>query len=257
MSEKITCEDFNAGLTDFVLGRSGAGEAAAMEEHLASCAGCREILEMKRALIFDPGNPEETVPDEVAESLAESVLADVAAARESGWSRRSWASRYLMPAMAAAIILFVFLTGFMLGEIRNLHREAGELREDVAAMEMVLTGRSLSVEGTAGGRSVFGHLNGGLQSAPGGMTFGEAVRFLEALPADTPVLSEGKARSLIAENRRLRRLAENMKERPWEGGLTSGELLTVIITLDIAPDTRIPDEWNDTYGKAKGAKEDI
>ena len=257
MSNKMTCENFNAGLTDFALGRSGAADTAAMEEHLASCAACREIFEIKKALIFDPCDSEEQVPGDVERALVEAVISDVAAARESGRSRRSWASRYLMPAMAAAIILFVFLTGFMLGEIRNLHRKAGELREDVAAMETVLAGRSLSVKGTSGGRSVFGRLAGGLQPDPGGMNFGEAARFLESLPADTPVLSEGEAKRLIAENRRLRRLAGYMEERPWEGGLTSGELLRVIINLDIAPDTRIPDEWRDTYGRAKNAKEDI
>lgn len=257
MSAKMTCEEFNAGLTDFALGRSGAADVAAMEEHLASCAGCREIFEIKRTLIFDPENPEERVPDEVAELLRDSVLADVAAAREAGLPRRSWASRYMMPAMAAAIVLFIFLTGFMLSEIRNLHSENGELRDEVAVMETALAGRVGSGTGTTGGRSIFGRLTGGLPHTFCGMTIGEAARFLEALPADTPVLSEGEAKRLIAENRRLRRLAGNMKERPWEGGLTSGELLLVIITLDIAPDTRIPDEWRDTYGKAKDAKEDI
>ncbi len=252
MSNKMTCENFNAGLTDFALGRSGAADTAAMEEHLASCAACREIFEIKKALIFDPCDSEEQVPGDVERALVEAVISDVAAARESGRSRRSWASRYMMPAMAAALVIFVFLTGFMLSEIRSLHREAGELRADVAGMETTLAGR-----GETWGGPVFGRLAGGLQSAPGGMTIGEAARFLELLPADTPVLSEGEAKRLIAENRRLRRLAGYMEERPWEGGLTSGELLLVIINLDIAPDTRIPDEWRDTYGRAKNAKEDI
>jgi hypothetical protein len=141
--------------------------------------------------------------------------------------------------------VFIFLTGFMLGEIRSLRREAGELREEVAVMETVLAGR-----GSPGGRSVFGQMAGSL-------TIGEASRLLEALPADTPVLSEKEAGRLIEEDRRLRRVAGSMKERPWEGGLTSGELLLVIITLDMDPDTRIPDEWRDTYRKAEVSEDEI
>jgi len=171
-------------------------------------------------------------------ALIDAVISDVAAAREAGRPGRSWASRYLMPAMAAAIVIFVFLTGFMLSEIRNLHREAGELREEVAVMETVLAGST-----APGGRPVFRRLPGSLSSASGGMTIGDATRFLETLPEDTPILSELDVKHLIEENRRLRRLAGHIGEKPWEGGLTSGELLLVIINLDIDPDTRIPDEW--------------
>lgn len=245
MSEKMTCEEFNSRLTEFALGRMAGKDAEKMEGHLSSCSGCRDIFEIKQSLIFDPADIAEVVPVEVEQSLVDSVISDIAAAREAGRPRHSWASRYLMPAMAAAIIIFVFFTGFMLSEIRSLNREAGELREDVAVMETVLAGR-----GRPGGRSVLGAMTGGL-------TIGEASSFLETLPSDTPVLSEEEVRCLIEEDRRLRRLAGYMEERPWEGGLTSGELLLVIIALDIDPDMRIPDEWRDTYGKAKLEEEEI
>lgn len=247
MSEKMTCEEFNAGLSDFALGMMSAADAAAMEAHLDKCEGCREIYEIKRALVFDALASEENVPEEVEEDLVHAVISDVTAAREAGISRSSWASRFLMPAMAAAIIIFVFLTGFMLGEIRNLRREAGGLRGEVTLMERLLSGGSFSSGSTSRGRTVFGRMTGGLPSSSTGLTMGDAARFLESLPADTPVLSEGEAERLIAMNRGLRRLAGYMDERPWEGGLTSGELLLVIITLDIDPGTRIPDEWHDTY----------
>ena len=245
MSEMMTCEEFNSRLTEFALGRMAGKDAEKMEDHLSSCSGCRDIYEIKQSLIFDPADIAEMVPVEVERSLVDAVISDVAAAREAGRPGRSWASRYLMPAMAAAIVVFVFLTGFMLGEIRSLHREAGDLREDVAVMETVLAGR-----GRHGGLSALGQTAGRL-------TIGDATRFLRALPADTPVLSEEEARRLIAEDRGLRMVAGSMKERPWEGGLTSGEILLVIMGLDIDPDMRIPDEWRDTYGKAKIAEEEI
>ncbi len=247
MNEKMTCEEFNSRLTEFTLGLMRGEDAASMEAHLSTCDGCREIVEFKRALAFDPGGPEDVVPEEVERELVDAVMSDVAAAREAGQSRRSWASRFLMPAMAAAIVIFVFLTGYMLGEIRGLHREAGKLREDVAEMETVLAGRHLSDDGSSGGLSVFDRLSGNLQADPDGMTVGEASRFLRALPSDTPVLSEREAQRLITGDQRLRRLAGYMEEKPWEEGLTSGELLLVIIKLDIDPETRIPDEWYDSY----------
>ncbi len=252
MNENLTCGEFNSRLTEFTLGRMSGEDAAGMQAHLSSCAGCREIMAIKKVLIFDPGDREEQVPGDVEKALIDAVISDVAAAREVGRPGRSWASRYLMPAMAAAIVLFVFLTGFMLSEIRNLHREIGELREEVAVMETVLAGST-----APGGRPVFGRLTGSLPSASGEMTIGDAEHYLEALPADTPVLSEGEAKRIIAMDRRFRRLAGYMEERPWEGGLTSGELLLVIITLDIDRNTRIPDEWRDTWETAKIAEEEI
>jgi hypothetical protein len=245
MTEKMTCEEFNSRLTEFALGRMAAEEAGEMEGHLSSCSGCMAVFEIKQSLIFDPADSEEQVPEEVVKLLVDAVISDIDASREAGRPRRTWASRYLMPALAAAMVVFIFLTGFMLGEINSLHREAGELREEVAVMETVLAGR-----GSPAGRSVLGQMAGSL-------TIGEASRFLEALPIDTPVLSEEEAGRLIEEDRRLRRVAGSMKERPWEGGLTSGELLLVIITLDMDPDTRIPDEWRDTYRKAKVSEEEI
>ena len=238
MSNKMTCEEFNERLTEFVIGRSSAAEGAAMQAHMEHCVGCEGIYEIKRSLIID--SP--AVPDEVERDLVDVVLSDVAAAREAGRPRRSWASRFIMPAMAAAIVIFVFLTGFMLGEIRSLHREAGELREEVSIMEAVLAGGAPSPEGAARGRSVFGRMTGGL-TATDGMTIGEAARFLETLPENTPVLTEEEAKRLISGNRRLSRFAGQIEERPWEGGLTSGELLLVIMALKVDPDTKIPDEW--------------
>lgn len=247
MNEKMTCEEFNSRLTEFTLGEMSGEEAALMEDHLSLCAGCREILEIKQALVFEPQALAEDVPEEIERALIDAVISDVSAAREAGQSRRSWASRFLMPSMAAAIVIFVFLTGFMLSEIRSLHRQAGELREDVAVMETVLAGKSSTEGELPGGRLIFGAMSGGFQAGSDGMTIGDAARLLRELPPDTPVLSEVEAERLIAGNRRLRRFAGYIDEKPWDDGLTSGELLLVIIKLDIDPETRIPDGWHGTY----------
>ena len=110
MNEKLTCEEFSDRLGDLVKGRLGAEETAAMKAHLGSCRDCADIYEIKMTLMSDPAD----VPAEVEEALVSKVVSDLAAAREMGNPRRSWASRYLMPAMAAAIVIFVFLTGYML-----------------------------------------------------------------------------------------------------------------------------------------------
>lgn len=247
MNKKMTCEEFNSRLMEFTLGEVSEEEAALMEGHLSSCAGCREILEIKQALVFEPQAMAEDVPDEIERALIDAVISDVSASREAGHPGRSWASRFLMPAMAAAIVIFVFLTGFMLSEIRSLHRQAGELREDVAGMETVLSGKSSTADELYRGRSVFGAMSGGFKAGSYGMTIGDAARLLRELPPDTPVLSAVEAESLIAGNQRLRRFAGYIDEKPWDDGLTSGELLLVIIKLDIDPETRIPDGWHGTY----------
>jgi hypothetical protein len=244
MNDKISCVEFSDRLAAFALGRSSPAEAAMMREHLGSCVECREIFEIKKTLTADL--PE--VPADVERDFLEAVISDVASAKEAGRSRPSWTRRYLLPAMAAAIFVFVFLTGYLIGEIRHLHREAGQLRGEVTAMETVLEGRSISAEGSHVGGSVFGRMAGSFP-AYGKMTVGEARRFLEALPQDTPVLTEEEATRLIAGNSRIRRLAGHLDKRPWEGGLTSGELLLVIVALDLDPETRIPVGLRNTKAK--------
>ena len=239
MNGRITCEEFSAGLDAFISGRSGPEAADLMRTHMDSCPDCRDIYAMKKTLKAD----DPAVPESVEKELVEAVISDVAAARETGRAGKSWAQRYLVPAMAAAIVIFVFMTGFLLGEIRGLNREAGELREEVAAIETVLAGAGMSDQDGRGG-SIFGRLAGG-QTASARMTVGEAARLLKALPENTPVLTEDEAERLIAGDRRLRILAGRMEERPWKGGLTSGELLLFIVTLDLDPETRIPEEWTD------------
>ncbi|HER43552.1 MAG TPA: hypothetical protein ENO08_03745 [Candidatus Eisenbacteria bacterium] len=210
-----------------------------MREHLAACAECREVFEIKKRLVTGPVE----VPDDVERALVESALSGAAAARETGRPGRSRTQRYLVPAMAAAMIIFVFFTGFLLGELRNLDREAGRLRGEIKAMETVLSIRGREADGPAGAGSLFGLLSGG-RTSRGAMTIGEAARFLRAIPEDTPLLSESDAERMIAETPGLRRLTGRMEERPWEGGLTSGELLMLIMSLDIDPKTRIPAKWD-------------
>jgi hypothetical protein len=257
MNDKMTCERFSEGLSDFVAGRMSPADAAEMMAHLESCECCREIFAVKRTLYTDALAPAVDVPPEVEGELYDSVISGVAAAGQSGSPRRSWISRYMVPAMAAAIVIFVFATGFLLGEIRGLRREAGELRGEIAVMERVLDGRAVPVERAGRRGSVFGRMTGGLKTGSGEMTISEVSRLLEAIPADTPVLSEKEAERLIASDPRLRRFAGYVKERPWEGGLTSGELLLMIIALNIDPETRIPDGWIDPYGGTDDIKKRI
>jgi len=48
MNEKMTCGEFNSRLTEFTAGRLNGEDVTVMVAHLATCAGCREILEIKR-----------------------------------------------------------------------------------------------------------------------------------------------------------------------------------------------------------------
>jgi hypothetical protein len=232
MSGRITCGDFSDRLGDFVSGRLGADEAAAMEAHRGSCEDCAGIYDMKTALTDGPAE----VPVDVEQALVRAVISDVAAAKESGRSRRSWAQRYLMPAMAAAIVIFFFMTGYMLGEIRHLHGENSELRGELAVWETALV-RSGGI--STGSVPAF-------RSLPGGrMSVGDAVRILESMPGGTPLLTEQEAERIIAADRRLGRYAVYLEDRPWEGGLTSTELLLLIETLEIDHDKIIPAGWRD------------
>jgi len=238
MNDNITCEEFSDRLGEFVDGRTGPEESREMEAHIASCSVCRDVYAIKKALEADTSG----VPEQVERELVEGVLSDVAAVRESGRPGRSWTRRFLMPAMAAAIFLFVFLTGFLLGEIRGLRKEARELRGEVSAIEAIVYGSASRTTG-AGGGSVLGGFAGS-RGASGGLTVGEVSRLLRALPEGTQVLTGEEAERILAGNMRLRRLAGRLDGKPWKDGLTSGELLFFLMTLELDPATRIPDGWD-------------
>jgi hypothetical protein len=238
MTREMTCGEFSDRLNGYMTGKTGPEESKEMEAHLASCPLCRDIYGMKKALEADRTG----VPAEVERELVERVISDVAAARESGRRGGSWTRRFLMPAMTAAIFVFVFLTGFMLGEIRGLRKEARELRGEVSAIEAAVYGGSPRPAGGGGG-GIFGGF-AGVRRASGSLTVGEASRLLRALPEGTEVLTGAEAERILAGDKRLRRLAGRLDGKPWKDGLTSGELLFFIMTLELDPDTRIPDEWD-------------
>jgi hypothetical protein len=240
MNGKKRCEEFNELLADFVLGRLSADEEEEMRKHLLSCRECREIHEIKKALVFSVADVEDCVPDDAVDSLASSVINRARTAREHKLSSRPRGSRFLVPAMAAAVVVFVFVSGFMLNEIRHLGGENDALRSEIAAMEIVIGG---SRSGTEAGGALPALLTGGLGRSAGAATGGEARRMLEALPNGTRILSEEEAERLISGSRLLRRYADHIDDRPWEGGLTSNELLDLIEQLDLDPGTRIHGVW--------------
>jgi hypothetical protein len=256
MNEKMTCERFNEILNDYMMEKLMPGESAEMDNHLETCSSCREIYEMKKSLICNPNVEKGRVAQESIDSLVESVLLDVAEMRITEKKKTS-VYRCLMPAMAAAIVVFAFLAGYMLGEMKNLSRENIELRDEVAALEVSLGSRYRSKQHDSDGSSILGVLAGDLQDASKGITVGEVVRALESIPASTPILTADEAERIISRSNRARRYAGYLDGRPWEDGLTSGEILTLIMTLDIPPETKIPERWRRSYSKRELFEDEI
>jgi anti-sigma factor RsiW len=66
----LACVELVELLTDYLEGALPPAEAAAVEAHLAACAGCRRYLDQMRATIDALGSvPVETLSDEALDTL--------------------------------------------------------------------------------------------------------------------------------------------------------------------------------------------
>jgi len=121
MDEKMTCEEFQERLD----GRTASDEELEeLERHASACPDCAVLLAMNRHLRAETlSELEEQVPDSLVDTMWQRVVGEIAARRAERLSltKRFWPfQRILVPAMAAAIVLLVFASGFLLGELKSL-----------------------------------------------------------------------------------------------------------------------------------------
>ena len=72
VADGVTCRDLVEALTDYLEGAIPADRRAAIDAHLATCDGCRTVLEELRTTIRITGTlSEEQVPETTRASLRE------------------------------------------------------------------------------------------------------------------------------------------------------------------------------------------
>jgi len=157
VSPPITCENFLERL-DGLMARAprsgqeyGGPEWAGLEAHATSCADCARLLRVHRQLAAPTSEEiEEQVPEDLVTGMWARVAAATAGAtagtgpgeQAAGSPRvisappvrppavvrpRSW----IVPALAAAVMVLLFATGYLVAEVRQLHRQEGLLTAEL------------------------------------------------------------------------------------------------------------------------------
>lgn len=137
----MSCEDTAALLADRLKGLSSAEDERRLEDHLATCATCREEARSMEALWEDLGTLDAEVPHERMRARFHAALAAYEE-RSAGnafeqWIERWWPRRPLLQAGLAAATLVV---GLFVGERLALPRngEIAALRDDMRVVGLAL-----------------------------------------------------------------------------------------------------------------------
>ena len=108
----MTCAEFEVLITDYIDGTLPASERAAVESHLAGCAGCRALAEDigSAVRILAQAKPVEPPADLITRI---SFLAPAGRVRapheEQGWWSR-WASQWIQPILQPRLVMSMAMT---------------------------------------------------------------------------------------------------------------------------------------------------
>ncbi len=247
MKRSIDCEAFQDQLEGLQRGSLAEEVAAELRRHASSCSDCAMLLELQERLAV-PGRAEleAAVPDKYVASMWERVQSDIAA-REArpGWrtgDRR--ASRWLVPALAAASLFLLLATGLLLSEVKGLRAREQALVQRVAdherwLAELDLRTRADPVARTAGlaGSQAWERLLSRRES----VSIAELEALLAGLPARATVLN-------TAEWQAVKGSVPAWMGSVWgnatqairaDDGVQAAELLDLLIALDLEPDRSV------------------
>jgi hypothetical protein len=242
----MNCHNFQERLAALRQGELGEAERAELERHARECSDCQLLLAVQQHLSSPTGEElEAEVPaayvsgmwDRVAGSLG---LESKAPGRfGGGWPGQ----RFLMPALAAAVVILIFVSGVMFGQLRQLQQREDRL---VHQLELQLwhgeEPRSLSALNPERGPRP-GISRRAWQRAVAGRDLNAAqlCTLLEQLPPETVLLS---ARQLAALRWTHPHWQALYRDRALSGirtvdGLQAEEILRLLDSLPLDPDATI------------------
>ena len=119
------CDGPDDRLDDLLDGTLSPDEARALDAHLATCPGCRESLDQRRALARRVAELPRTIAP--PRDRWPEVRAAIDAARAARWNRRAWLA-------AAAIVVGLGLTG-LVGYRLGSHQVAAPAVDEARALD--------------------------------------------------------------------------------------------------------------------------
>src|ERR1700743_3581717 len=124
------CEEYKERLADWHMGRLGIAEAAEMEEHLNTCADCREALAATAFVLDSINNLQDREPSVQVKADFRTMLDDFKTAEKKKVSVGSiwfWLSRPRLPLAYGLVILLCIGGAYWLGHSNKQEQKVQEL----------------------------------------------------------------------------------------------------------------------------------
>ncbi|MFH1845455.1 MAG: hypothetical protein ABIF77_19900 [bacterium] len=247
MNELPACERFQDLLSRLGGDELETEQAAWLEEHAAGCLACRRVLAIQRHLAT-PGQSEleSAVPEALVRDMWPRLVSRLAAGSVPKmkpvrtWFRQHW----YVPLLSAALLVFVFLTGFFLGEVHQFRRhEQDPIKLDQLSHTFAQpAGRSLDVGAERDPAYPLAPAGPGRRWRRAAVaarveSAANLETYLARLPADTELLSGFRLQLLLNRYPQWRLVLGEAGRQAIEttDGLQAGELRRVLQELQFDP----------------------
>ncbi len=244
MKKNIDCEVFQDQLDSLKQGRLGEDGMAQLQLHAEACVECDAILRMHEHLALPSlEDLEVEVPDVYVASMWDSVQAEIAIQEARHITRpRGWgSSRWLAPSLAAASVLLLVATGFLLGELGELRGREELLVQRIAEHEQRLASLEVTTSSVATGlvgRRAWERTLSRRES----VSVAELISMLERLPPSTTIVDAARLESLLAGAPfwALAGRSTALDELRGADGVQVAELVRLLDALALDPELQIP-----------------
>lgn len=251
MNDETRCREFQELLDKSAHGKLSREERLQMEKHAEKCPDCAVLLKMHAHVTAVPGPElESAAPDGMVDTMWRRVMEDLSrrgAGRIPAGSRLRPAMRILVPVLSAAVVILVFISGFLFGELRQLRSREQQLLLETARKDDLIS--EITVEQARASRERTIYRTGELILRHGlprqkNFSAGELLSLLEGLPPETTILKAAETESLLSKQLSWRGVSPGglPPDIDLRDGLQAEEAIRLIEWLKIDPSETISRE---------------
>jgi hypothetical protein len=234
VKKDIDCEVFQDQLDALGTGTLPDEGLSQLRAHAGACADCAMLLRMHEHLTAPPrADLEAAVPDEMVASMWPRIQRKLGG-RSSLGGGRSW----LVPAMAAAMVLLALGVGFMFVELQQLRGREQFLARQMVEQQRPASSNAVVRTAALAVRTAWERALARRQS----VSIAQLGDMLRRVPENSTVLSASQLEALT-------RGAPSWAEAAWsdalsrvdlDDGIQAGELRIVLGALPVNPDRSMP-----------------
>jgi hypothetical protein len=234
VKKDIDCEVFQDQLDALGNGTLPDEGTSQLRAHAAACADCAMLLRMHEHLA-EPSRSalEAAVPENMVASVWPRVRLELGG---HSWSERRWS--WLVPTMAAAIVLLTLGVGFLFGQLRQLQGREQLLARQVLEQQDPESSNAVVRTAALAGRPTWERALARRQT----VSTAQLGDMLRSVPENSTVLTPSQTEALIRGAPSWTRAvwSEALSRIEMDDGIQAGELRDLLRELPVDPQRSMP-----------------